>query len=219
MKRLPASSGAALIACFVLFSVHLAASAQPAVTDILDRLQARYDEATTLQADFSQHLTTPDGEHLPGVSGSLLLRGNQYRVDTDAQTFVTDGQTTWIYNRYENQILVNDYVEDPSTFSLSDFLYAFDENYEVLETSEGYLDGIKHEILALRPRSDESFFREVTLWVRDTDSAITRLRVIDVNEAELEFSLEHLVFNPPLNGNPFDFAPPADAELIDLRSE
>ncbi len=187
--------------------------------EMLGRLKATYRDDVAIQADFNQHLTSPDGERLPGVEGTIVLLGDQYRVETDGQTFVTNGETTWILNRYENQVLVNDYIDDPSTFSLSNFLFAFDEHYEILETNLKYLDGVRHQVLTLRPRAEESFFREVTLWMRDTDSVITRLRVLDVNEAELDFGLEHLEFDPRLAGDPFTFEPPEGVEIIDHRAE
>jgi outer membrane lipoprotein carrier protein len=186
---------------------------------MLGRLKATYREDRAIRADFSQQLTAPDGEALPGVDGTVILLGDHYRVETDAQTFVADGETTWIYNQRENQVLVNDFIEDPTTFSLSRFLFEFDRHYEILASSPKYLDGVRHQEMTLRPLAEDTFFREVTLWVRDKDSVITRLVVLDVNEARLDFRLEHLAFDPPLDGDTFAFVAPDGAEVIDLRGE
>ncbi|MDZ4700061.1 MAG: outer membrane lipoprotein carrier protein LolA [Rhodothermales bacterium] len=223
MKRLHRRTNVHLAAYAVLYLVHSLLSLPllhaQSPEEMLGRLKATYRDDVAIRADFSQQLTSPDGERLPGVEGTIVLLGDRYRVDTDGQTLVTNGETTWIYNRYENQVLVHYYVDDPSTFSLSDFLFAFDTHYEILETNLKYLDGVRHQVLTLRPLAEESFFREVTLWMRDTDSVITRLRVLDMNEAELDFGLEHLEFDPPLAGDPFTFEPPDGVEVIDLRAE
>jgi outer membrane lipoprotein carrier protein len=113
-----------LAVLLVLFTGHLTSGAlmlhAQSPEEMLGRLKATYRSDVAIQADFSQHLTSPDGERLPGVEGTIVLLGDRYRVDTDGQTLVTNGETTWIHNRYENQVLVHDYVDDPSTFSLFD---------------------------------------------------------------------------------------------------
>ncbi len=185
--------------------------------ELIGRLRARYDQVDLLKAEFTQTITSPFGDVLPENRGSLILEGNRYRVETDIQTFVTDGETTWIYDAAEKQVLINDFVDDETTFSISNFLGNFHDEYEVLSTSLNYLNGTRHHELQLSAGSDETFFKEVTLWMRDTDHVITRLRVLDVNEAILEFNLNEIELNPAIEGNPFNFVPPADAEVIDLR--
>lgn len=185
--------------------------------ELIGRLRAKYDQVALLKADFTQTITSPFGDVLPENSGSLILEGNRYRVETDIQTFVTDGETTWIYDESERQVLINDFVDDETTFSISSFLDNFHDEYEVLGTSLNYLNGTRHHELQLRANADDTFFKEVTLWMRDRDHVITRLRVLDVNDAILEFNLNEIELNPAIEGNPFNFVPPADAEVIDLR--
>ncbi len=185
--------------------------------ELIGRLRAKYDQVALLKADFTQTITSPFGDVLPENSGSLVLEGDRYRVETDIQTFVTDGETTWIYDATERQVLINDFVDDETTFSISSFLDNFHTDYEVLSASLNYLNGTRHHELQLRAGSDETFFKEVTLWMRDKDHVITRLRVLDLNDAILEFNLDDIEINPAIEGNPFNFVPPADAEVIDLR--
>lgn len=210
------------ISCFlmliVLFSGQQFAHAQTA-EELVARLRARYDSVELLKADFTQRTTSPFGEELPLNSGTLILEGNNYRVETDAQTFVTNGATTWVYDSFQNQVIINDFVEDEATFVISDFLTSFHEEYQITESSTSYLNGIKHYILRLSTLTPSSFFKEVTLQVRDSDDVITEMNVLDVNDARLQFNLEDVELNPEIDGDPFDFEPPTGADVIDLRSE
>lgn len=201
----------------VLFSGQQISFAQTS-DELISRLRTRYDSVELLRADFTQKTTSPFGEELPLNTGTLILEGNNYRVETDAQTFVTNGTTTWVYDSFQNQVIINDFVEDEATFVISDFLSTFHEDYQITESSTTHLNGIKHYILRLSTLTPSSFFKEVTLQVRDADDVITEMNVLDVNDARLEFSLEDIELNPEINGNPFEFEPPTGADVIDLRS-
>lgn len=205
------------ISIFVLFNGQMESSAQSA-DELVKRLRARYDSVEFLRADFTQQTTSPFGEELPLNTGTLLLEGNNYRVETDAQTFVTNGTTTWVYDAFQNQVIINDFVEDEATFVISDFLETFHQDYEIIDTSTSFLNGTKYYSLQLSTVMPSSFFKEVTLQVRDSDDVITRMTVLDVNDATLQFSLDAIELNPAIEGNPFNFDPPAGADIIDLRS-
>ena len=205
------------ISFFVLFNGQQLSSAQSA-DELVKRLRARYDSVEFLRADFTQQTTSPFGEELPLNTGTLILEGNNYRVETDAQTFVTNGITTWVYDAFQNQVIINDFVEDEATFVISDFLESFDQEYEIIDASTTFLNGTKYHSLQLSTVLPSSFFKEVTLQMRDSDDVITKMTVLDVNDATLQFSLDAIELNPTIEGNPFIFEPPTGADIIDLRS-
>ena len=217
MNRLKNYLMSTLLLPIVLFTGHLDSLAQ-SQAEWLDRLRARYDSFELLRARFTQRTTSAFGDTMPAQHGMLWMQGDRYRVETDGQTFVTDGATTWVYDALQNQVLINDFVKDEATFSISDFLHHFDRDYEILDTSTTYLNGIRHEVVRLGSKQDDAFFEEVTLTVRASDLLITRLTVIDVNGATMDFLLDEIEIDPPVQEDPFTFTPPADAEIIDLRS-
>lgn len=217
MKQLNRYIPAFMLLLFVLFVGHTTSHAQ-SNEQLVEWLRNRYDTVDLLQADFVQHTTSPFGDEMPVNRGTLWLRDDLYRVETDYQTFVTNGETTWIFDTAANQVLVNDYIEDETTFSITHFLENFDSDYEVVSSSTVREGGEKLYTLRLRARIDSLFFKEVTLWLRDADHIISRLLVTDVNDAVLDFKLEDIEINPTLDFDPFAFVPPDDAEVIDLRS-
>lgn len=209
------------IASFIVLSIFVVFNGQSTVfaqDELIGQLRAKYDQVELMRANFTQKITSPFGEALPENRGTLVLEGDRYRVETELQTFVTNGETTWIYDASEKQVLINDFVDDASTFSISRFLDNFHTEYEVLGTTLNYYQGTRHHELQLKSLVNEAFFKEVTLWVRDNDRVITRLSVVDANDAILDFDLDAIEINPYLEGDPFTFTPPDDAEIIDLRS-
>src|SRR5262245_38664222 len=80
-----------------------------ALKDVLARLQARYDDTRTMQADFRQ---TVESKTLAGTLESkgkvAFEKPNRMRWDydpPDPQTIVGDGETLWIYQPDLKQVI------------------------------------------------------------------------------------------------------------------
>lgn len=207
---------------FALVAVVVLLAGRPALAQdgsaVIQRLQAKYDAIEALQASFTQTMTSPYYDGAETFSGTVLLSGDRYRVETGNQTLVTDGRVTWIYNASDNQVLINDATQDDTNFSLSDLLFNYEEHYVVTSSEAVSVNGQGHVKLNLKPKARDSFFRSVALWVRDQDTLVTRLEVDDVNETTMIFDLDDISLNPSLQANAFSFTPPQGAEVIDLRS-
>ena len=208
MHRLRNTALAGLVALFVT-AVPL--STAQSVEEALSRLRERYDAMGSMRATFTQVTTSTFLDEPERYAGSILLSGDRYRIETAQQTIVTDTVRTWVYNRYENQVLINDYESDPSTFSLSSFLDEFDTAYRVQEYRLD--DGLDR--ITLSPEDPLSAFRTVTIWT--DDGVVRRLHVVDLNDIEMNIALSDIVFNPELPADSFTFSIPEGAELIDLR--
>jgi outer membrane lipoprotein carrier protein len=163
-------------------------------------------------------MTSPYSDLEESFAGTVVFQDDRYRVETGAQTFVTNGAITWIYLPTENQVLINDYVEDETAFSLNNFFLNYTERYDVSSSEVAEYQGQTHFVLHLTPKSPDAFFSDVTLWMRDSDNLVTRLKVTDVNETTMTFELRDIELNPSLQADTFSFTPPDGAEVIDLRS-
>lgn len=208
---------AALAVLAVLLFAGQTAAAQSG-DDVIRRLKAKYDAVDALRADFSQTMTSAYADGAQTFSGTLTLQGERYRIEAGNQTLVTNGTTTWIYNREQSQVLINDAVEDETTFSINDFFFNYDERYNVANATAVQHDGERHYRLALTPKKGDSFFREVTLWVRDRDTMITKLEVVDANETTMTFTLGDIQLNPRIDRSTFEFKAPQGTQVVDLRS-
>ena len=180
--------------------------------DLLDRLRERYESTDALRARFTQ--TIGDAT----MEGTLVLRGDAYRIETGDQTLVTDGETAWVYSKLDEQVLVNDAIEDETAFSPADFFTNYPDRFDVEVIGSEVIDGARHETLKLTPKNDDAFLREVTLFVRSTDALPTRVQIVDGNGTRVAFDLLDVEVNPTLGGDVFRFDAPIGAEVVDLRS-
>jgi outer membrane lipoprotein carrier protein len=180
--------------------------------DLLDRLRERYESTDALRARFTQ--TIGDAT----MEGTLVLRGDAYRIETGDQTLVTDGETAWVYSKLDQQVLVNDAIKDETAFSPADFFTNYPDRFDVEVIGSEVIDGARHETLKLTPKNDDAFLREVTLFVCSTDALPTRVQIVDGNGTRVAFDLQDVEVNPTLGGDVFRFDAPIGAEVVDLRS-
>jgi len=212
-----------LLPLLVLLAVSSAISGSAQDTNgdarmLAQRLAHRYESIETMKARFVQVARSSFLDEDERFSGDLTFSQDQYRVETGGQTIVTDGVTTWIHNRGENQVLVNNYVDDEGSFSLTTFLRQFDQEYDVAGDGQESLLGTMHDRLYLRPLDDFSSFQSVRLWIRRSDLIVTHLVVVDLNDVTMTFDLSDIQVNPQLESHVFEFEIPESVEVIDLRN-
>lgn len=190
------------------------ASAQSADA-IAQRLHNKYESLSSLRAEFTQTMTSQYSDIRDQKAGTLLLKGDDYRLETGGETYARRGDETWRYSRSENQVIVSDYMDDDGSFSVNDLFFRYDELFDVTDVRTESNDGSRHYRMTLRPKQDDSFFSEVTLWLRDRDDIITRIHMVDLNGTEMDFRLKNVELNPTLAASAF--APPSGAEVVNLR--
>lgn len=184
---------------------------------LLQRLQTRYRSLQGLRAQFTQTMQA-DGSAAQTFSGTLVAQGNRYRVEAGPQTFVTDGQTTWMYDTRRNQVVVNRYVANQTAFSPTTFFGTAGQRFRVTNVASSGNGAARTHTLTLAPRSASEMFQNVTLTMRDADNTVSRVEMRDGNGTTMRYELRNLQINPRIPTSTFTFRAPRGAEVVDLRS-
>lgn len=200
--------GLALLAVTVLSAGQAAAQSPEAVARTL---QQRYRQVRTLSADFVQSTGTTR------LTGRLQVRGDAFRMTVGEQTLVTDGRTLWSYAPDDEQVVVQDYNAAQTGFSIGQLFTDYLRVFRAVGATRATLDGVRHDVLTLRPRDAGSSVRDATLYVRSSDAIPTRIRVRDTNGTLHAFDLSRVQLNPSLPASTFTFTPPRGTEVVDLR--
>lgn len=186
--------------------------------DVLARVQATYAALDGLQATFVQRVTSDFAEGTSQLEGRLLLAPEKYRIETSEQTLVTNGETTWVYTPQDKQVIVNDADADPASFSPATLFGNYADRFAVDSTWTERRRGASHDVLVLTPTVPQTTYTTMTLWVRRSDTLVTRLRVADRSGATITIDLQDLVANPQMDAETFRFDPPDGVDVVDLRS-
>ena len=190
-----------------------AAQAQPA-----SALSRFFDGVQRFEARFTQVQTDERGLKIAESSGQMALqRPGKFRWQVQqgaAQLIVTDGTTLWLYDEDLQQVTLRsaDEALQGSPAALLSQRTALAEAFTV--TDEGAENGAQK--LLLKPKSTESDFQDLRLWLKD--GIPQRMLFRDTLGGATDIRFSSAKTNTPLDSSLFRFTPPQGVEVIDSRT-
>ena len=204
------------VVCLVLAAAVVAPARADELADALRTLQQRYESTRTLVAKFRQEVESPT------MAGKLTSNGtvsfekpNRMRWDyaaPDRQTIVSDGETLWIYQPEEKQVLKAPLREafqatTPVTF-LAGLGHVDRDFTPTLESSAK-----DRWVIRLVPREDRGV-GTLVLMVHKPDAAIEEARITDPLGTTTRLVLTDERRNVPLGADLFRFTPPPGVDVV-----
>ena len=200
----------------ILFAGLLLGLTSLAQAETADAALARFlDGVKSFQASFTQTQTDERGQKIQSSSGVMALsRPGKFRWQYAApaeQLIVTDGAKLWLYDQDLKQVTVR-----PAEEALQGTPAALLAQKKTLTdaftvTDEGDADGVKQ--LKLVPKSKESDFENVSLWLKD--GAPVRMLFRDTLGGATDIRFSATRTNGKLDAALFRFTPPRGVEVID----
>ena len=196
------------IECIALIFCFSSSFAQDDAQEVLTNIQNKFNTINDLTAELSQ-----------SVNGSVNLKGkiyykkeNHLRFEFKNVLIVSDGETSWSYNKKDNKVFITDYESDGSKIlSINQIIFEYPKDCD-MSTFES--DGRK--VLKLIPKDDTFSFNSIQLFV-DSDYLITKALVDDPASGEIRIDLSDYKLNTNLPDSFFQFSPPEGSKVIDLR--
>jgi outer membrane lipoprotein carrier protein len=200
---------------FVLLPLASSAQAQDlGADDVMSHLRQKFESAGMFSSHFRQTLDADFAESTSTVEGTIVASGYKYRIETEDQTIVTDGKTTWVYVIEDEQVIVNDFVDDDGSFTPGHFLDARADRYDASFAEE---QSLGQYVVVLRAKSPDTYLESATLWINNSDFTVSRINVVDVNGAFIGFEMSEIEFQDDEDEATFTFAPADGVEVVDLR--
>lgn len=193
-----------------LTSLAQAESAEAALARFLDGV-------TSYQANFTQVQTDERGLKIQSSTGTMALsRPGKFRWQYAApaeQLIVTDGSKLWLYDQDLKQVTIRPAEEalQGTPAALLSQKKTLTETFTV--SDEGEADGVRK--LKLVPKSKESDFQDVSLWLRA--AAPVRMVFRDTLGGATDISFLQGKTNGKLDAGLFRFTPPKGVEVIDSQ--
>src|SRR6476661_5406186 len=74
---------------------------------ILDAVSAKFKTYKSPQASFAYKVENAQGKALSTKKGTVIMKGNKYKVLMDGMEIYSDGKTSWNYDKSANEVTVN----------------------------------------------------------------------------------------------------------------
>ena len=186
---------------------------------IIQHVQKKYRELRDATIAFSQTMQFGVMKTEQSFQGTLYLRKpEQYRLETDQQTIVTDGKSIWTFNKANNQVVIDKYNPSPTTVTPERLLGELPSSSGVVLMGRETVNGTECEVLKLIPKSKSlSSIRSLKLWVDPETWLMKKIQSLDAGENTATYSIESVRVDSNLADSLFTFKPSSTVEVIDLR--
>lgn len=182
---------------------------------LLDQLGEKIRSGYVFEADMDHEFTDAFTQEVMVNNGRIWIGKNRYKVVTADQEISVEGNTSIVYNRAQNKVIISSYFPEEDDFAPSRFLGNISDTFDITEFSA--------------PRGG---IATLSLQSRDVFEMISKAR-IQIREADLspisiyaEDQTDNIFLTRFTNGRfiPTDDAIfrlqwPATASVVDLREE
>jgi len=195
-----------LISLFLIFFSAIAFSQNAEA--VLKSLQNKFDSISTLSVDITQKTNAKSVQ-----TGKMFFKKeNNLRIEFPYQTIVSNGSTSWNYNKKDKKVIISNYDETGSgLLSINYLIYQYPSECELSLSSEG-----DKQILILKPKSNRNNMGVVKLYITK-ENLIDRAIISNKDSGTIEVLFSNYKLNQKLSDSQFTFIPPEGTAVVDLR--
>lgn len=216
--KLPLSLARALSGAVLAGALGLSAApafAGETVEAVVESVEKKYTGVETLQASFSQTITSPmfGAETQTGQLTIKRPRKMRWEFTGGEKLFVTNGATMWVYSKEDNQVIQYDDLGQAS--STADALLQSLDNLDDLFSVKLVDDhGAAGHTLDLTPKGEgEQQFKSMTLSL-DGELRVSRVVIVDPFDNVTDLAFNKVVLDGQVADSVFEFAAPDGAEVV-----
>lgn len=185
---------------------------------ILRNIQKKYKSWNDATISFTQQVLFAVTKSEQSFDGKLTVKkGNKYRIDLEQQLIITDGKSVWSVNKTNQQVMIDNYRDDPKSLTPEKMLTNIPKNYNATLLNREESGGVDIAVLKLLPKEGRSSFRSIKMWVDEDQFVLKKIQIIDASNNTITYAITSLLINSGVKESSFSYQPPNGFEVIDLR--
>lgn len=186
---------------------------------LLNTISKRYKNFKTMKADFIYGIESKADKIQEKQKGTLLVKGNKFKLDIAGQLIICDNQTLWTYSKDVNEVQVNHYNPKESAIRLDDIFTMYGKGF-MYKIEEEKREGSREiAIIELTPKDKKKNYFKIKLTIDKTNQTILKSVVYDKNGTIHTYTITNQFPNIKLEDKTFvfDATKYPKVEVIDLR--
>lgn len=182
--------------------------------ELLKKVQEKFKSIDNFSAVFNQTIYDESGKASVKMSGTFSYkRKNKFIVEMKNSAIVSNSKTIWNYDKKLKRVIVSNFNDDPTSFSLERYIFDYPSLCRVKNVAA---QNSEEQILELIPKNDNLDFKSVKIWL-SKNYMITKMEIVDLNDMKYSFQLSDIKENQEISDSKFTFYPPKGTQIIDLR--
>ena len=196
-----------LLIFFLLMGISAPLSAQTN----FQKLRTTFEEGEVFEASFQHTYIDSYTEESTNSEGTVWINQVGYKLVSESQTIVVDGELSTVYDELRNRVIISEYEVEEDDFAPSRMLSDLDDTY----TASEEVQSNGHTLITLKTDDDFAAFIQVEIEI---DAQLRPLKITAYDIADniiiTTFTDGRFVAD---NGSIFGLSYPEDAEIIDMR--
>lgn len=207
-----------LLFCIVLaFTVN---AQDKKAQEVLNGVSAKYKSYKSVKASFTISVQNPKDKSSTNEKGTLLLKGNRYKLDIAGQEIICDGTTRWTYVKDANEVQIDNQKKDDNTITPTNVFTMYEKGWQskfMGEKKEGASTIQSIELIPVDPKKKNIF--KVKLSINKTDRAIVSATMYDKNGSIQTITVDKFIPDGVTDEKVFVYTAGSypGAEVVDLR--
>ncbi|MFL5738861.1 MAG: LolA family protein [Flavisolibacter sp.] len=192
----------------------------PAAKKILDAVSTKFRTYKSPQASFTYQVENAQGKALSTKKGTVIMKGNKYRVNMDGMEIYSDGKTVWNYDKSANEVTVNTVDASGSAMTPQKLLTNFyDKDFYYKFNGEKTQSGKHVQEIELTPTDKTRPFHKVYLWVDKSTNSIYSARFLEKTGGRYSYTITGMKPAVSVTDSDFTFdkSKHPGVEVVDLR--
>ena len=206
-----------LLFLVIVAALNLAAFAQTdkKATAILDEVSVKTKAYKTIKIEFTYSMDNAKQKIHDKFKGTLLSKGDKYKLTAAGQDVISDGKTVWTYLKDTKEVQINNVGEDDEAFTPTKLLSGYNKDFK----SKFIEEKGNEQLIELYPLKKGKSFTKVQLTIDKTKKQISRFVIFDRNGSTFTYLVDKFVTDQPIADNVFTFnkAEHPGVEINDMR--
>jgi outer membrane lipoprotein carrier protein len=191
-------------------------SSDPEAKKILDAVSAKFKSYKSVTAKFSLKIENASNKVIGNKSGTVYMKGSQYRVSITGQEIFCDGSNVWTVDKAAKEVTINKL--DPSNNTITPqklFTNFYDKDF--LYKLNGEVKGIQE--IELTPIDKSKPFHKVVVYVNKATQTISSTKVFENAGNRFTYTVSGMNTSAAVPDNMFVFDQKKypGIEVVDLR--
>jgi len=189
------------------------ADSDPDAMQLLEKLKVKYEGFKNMQMDFDLEIEIPEEDKIV-QKGKILQQGEQFHLDIEQQSVISDGEKVWIHLKNNNEVQIHSaaaMAEEENFMSPQNLLKLYESDAFIFAISdELQLDGKTVALIECKPIDADSEFSKMRLTVDTKNLDMVSVKAFSKDGSRYTFVNKQLVSDISIPSSKFTF----DASLF-----
>lgn len=192
----------------------------PKAKVILDKLAAAHKSTQAIRIQFSFRLENKDQKIDETQKGSILFKGNAFKIDMDKLQIVSNGKSRWTFLKAAKEVQIDhaNHSEMGEALEPSKIFTMHEKNHKYKHVGTEKIGNITYDVIKLFPEEvDKKSFHTVILYIDKAKSSLFKAKILSKDGNVYTYTLTKKETGIVTKDADFIFDTKKASEVIDLR--